>query len=216
MPQLNNNETYTVRGDMNVASGTLTLRAGQINRSNLVQEDLSQLGVDLTKCTVHDDLDVVLAGVGGTPSANDLGLIAGTWGTDAPTLQTEDLKAAGATTEYARFQIPITNDYVLDETLQIRIRAGMVTTVSDTTATVDLEVYFNDGDGAAATDLCSTAAQSMNSLTKANLDFTLTDNTISHGDILDCRVAVAINDGATGTVVIGEISAIKLIRDIKG
>jgi len=152
-----------------------------------------------------------------TPSANDLGLIAGTWGTDAPTLQTEDKGGnAAVETEYARFQIPITNDYVLDETLKIRIRAGMVTTVSDTTATVDLEVYFNDGDGAATTDLCSTAAQSMNSLTKANLDFTLTDNTISHGDILDCRVAVAINDGATGTVVIGEISAIKLIRDIKG
>ena len=100
MPQLNNNETYLVRGDMDVSSGTLTLRAGQINRSNLVQEDDSLFGVALDALKVWDDLN---ANLPGTAASDDLGIIEGTWGTDAPTVQSSDAKAT-TVTQRARVQ----------------------------------------------------------------------------------------------------------------
>lgn len=212
MPTLNSGETLTIRRNLDTSSGTLSLKDGQVSRSKLTQEDLIEYGVPLGYLKVWDDLS---ANLPGTAATDDLGIIEGTWGTDAPTIQTSDGKAT-TVTQYARFQIPIGDSYVLGETIQVRIRGGMVTTISDTSATVDLEVYVNDGDGAVGSDLCTTAAQSINSLTKANKDFTINGASLQRGDVLDCRVAIAITDAATGTAVIGEISKISLLRDIKG
>jgi hypothetical protein len=212
MPTLNSGETFIVRGNLDISGGTLTARDNQIARTKLLQEDLVAIGVPLSSLKVWDDLS---ANLPGTAAADDLAIIEGTWGTDAPTIQTSDAKAA-TVTQYARFEIPISDSYVLGQTIQIRIRAGMITTISDTSATVDLQVYVNDGDGAAGSDLCTTAAQSINSLTKADFDFTLTGTSLVRGDVLDCRVAIAITDSATGTAVIGEISKISLLQDIRG
>lgn len=212
MPTINASEQLTVRGTLDIASGTLSLRDGQLNRNKLLQQDNEPLGIPVTALRVWDDLASLLPG---TAAADDLALIEGTWGTDAPTVQTSDSKATSVT-QYARVQIPLDDAYVLGQTMTLRIRAGMITTVSDGTATVDVECYVSDGDGGVGSDLCSTAAQSCNSLTKANLDFTLDGAGLSRGDVLDVRIAIAITDSATGTAVIGEISAIELLRDIKG
>ena len=65
-------------------------------------------------------------------------------------------------------------------------------------------------------DLCATAAQSINSLTQATLAFDVTATSLSAGDLLDCRVAVAITDSATGTAVLGKVSRLSILADIKG
>ena len=210
--QISKNETLTNRGTIDTSSGTLTLKDGQISRSKLTQDELALLGIPVDSLKVWDDLN---ANLPGTAAADDLGIIEGTWGTDAPTVQTSDAKAT-TVTQRARVLIPIGNKYDLDEDIKIRLRGGMITTVSDGTATVDLEVYVNDGDGGVGSDLCATAAQSINSLTKADKDFVITDSSLSYGDVLDCRITIAITDAATGTAVIGELSAITLLRDIKG
>jgi hypothetical protein len=213
MPTVNSSETLSVRGTVDVSSGTLTLKNGQVPRAKLTQEDLLEVGVPLHTLRVWDN---VASGLPATPSADDLGLSAGTFGTDSPVVQSVDCGSSGAVSQYARVFIPIAPEYVLGETLEVRLSAGMNPAVADTTATLDLEVYVGDSDGAVGTDLCSTAAQSINSLTKADKDFVIAPATIIHGDVLDCRITVAVNDSATTSGVVAEINTIQLLQDTKG
>lgn len=212
--QVASGDTLAIRGTLDASSGTLTLKDDQVARAKLAREDESQVGIDLANFRVWDNMTAFLPQASAT---DDLGLIEGTWGTDAVTLQTADQKANGTpTATYGRKRVKLTNEYILGETLKLRVRGGMITTVSDTTATVDLEVYVSDGDGAQGSDLCATAATSINSLTKANVDFTITAGSLAYGDILDIRLAITIEDGATATAVIGEVSDFKMLRDIRG
>lgn len=151
-----------------------------------------------------------------TTSANDdLGVSVGTWATSAPTVQTSDLKAAGSTTRYSRHQFVLPPEYVAGESVVLRINAGMVTTVADTACTVDAVVYENTG-AAISSDLCATAAQSMNSLTAADKDFTITATSLGPGDLLDIRLAVLVNDAATGTAVIAKLNSVSLVLSVRG
>ena len=212
MPLLQNNETYTVRGTMDLSSGTTNFKSGSISRSTLTQEVLAEVGVSLFNCRVWNNYAAPLPT---TAALDDLGLV-GTWATDAKTLQTINQGSNGAATSaYAVFDIVVGNEFDTGETMQVRFRAGMVTAVADATATIDLVAYVNDGDGAIGSDLCTTAAQTINSLTKADKDFTINTASLAHGDVIECRVDIEIEDAATGTVI-GEISQIQLVRDIKG
>jgi hypothetical protein len=210
--RLQAHEQLDVRGTLDVSNGTLTLKDGQIGRAKLVKEEDAALPVAMTELRVHDDLASLLPGVA---AADDLGIIEGTFGTDAPTVQSSDAKAT-TVTQYARFRMVLGQEYIAGEDLTLRVRAGMITTVSDDTATVDVECYADDEDGGVGSDLCGTAAQSINNLTKADKDFTIDGSGLSPGDVLDFRVAISITDGSTGTAVIGEISRIALLRDIRG
>lgn len=183
-----------------------------IERTKLKQENATAYPLPLTGLRVWDARQTLLPGAA---AADDLGLITGTLGTDAPTLQTSDAKAT-TITQYAGFTFTLPPEYVAAQTVTLRLRAGMITTVSDGTATVDVEAYRHDDDGAVAADICATAAQSINSLTKANKDFDITATTLNPGDQIDFRVAVAITDSATSTAVIGEISKIVPLLDIQG
>jgi hypothetical protein len=184
-----------------------------IERSKLEQTSLAIFPIPVTQCRVHDAMQTLLP----NPSANDdLGLYGGAFGTNHPAIKTSDLKAAGATTRYARLLIPIPAEYDGAETVQIRVKAGMETTVADNTATVDLEASECDKDGTVSADLCTTDAQSINNLTAANKDFTITATDLVAGDILDVRIAVAVNDAATGTAVTAAVYTVELLCDIRG
>ena len=112
------------------------------------------------------------------------------------------------------FAIP--DNYEAAADVVLRLHAGMKTTVADTTATVDAEAYKSDEEAGISSDLVTTAAATINSLTLSDVDFTISGGTLSPGDLLDIRIAVAINDGATGTAVIGQIGAVKLLCDTRG
>ena len=152
----------------------------------------------------------------GTAAADDLGLDNATFGTGSPHLTAGDLKAAGATSRYARAHVVIPVEYDDGQTCNLRVHAIMQTTVADTTCTVDVECYRSDEEAGISADLCTTAATTMNSLTGADIDFTLTPTTFVSGDTLDLRIHIACNDAATGTVVEPVIGAVQLICDIKG
>jgi hypothetical protein len=152
----------------------------------------------------------------GTSAADDLGLYGGTFATGSPLVQTYDVKNAGAVTLYARFECIVPDRYVAAETFTLRIYAGMETTVASASATVDIQAYLMDGEGGIGSDLCATAAQSINSLTYANKDFTITPATLTAGAKLDVRIAVAVSDTATGTAVIASIGKISRLVDIQG
>ena len=207
-------ETWLMRGTTNFSNGTITLKNSQVLHNYIEQRNEMEVNIPFTKFRVWDDHTSTLPG---TAAADDLGYLEGTWGPDAPTLQTIDEKAnGGAHSMYAYFALEIDDAYVLGETIQIRFQAGMVTTVATPTATIDLEAYVGDADGSVGSDICTTAATTINTLATNEVDFTLTGGSISRGDTIHCRVAITINDAATATAVIGELRKASIVRDIRG
>lgn len=202
---------------MQVASGSISndgvAANADIARSKLAQDTLAKYAIPLTSFRVHDAMQTNLPG---TSANDDLALIGGTFGTNSPEIKTSDLKAAGATTRYARALIQLPPEYDDAQTVEIRVKGGMETTVADTSATVDVECYESDKSGGVGSDLCTTAAQSINSLTAADKDFTITASGLVAGDILDVRITVAVNDAASGTAVVAALGAIELLCDIRG
>lgn len=223
MPNFPSSETVTVLGTLDFAGATsvrpktnalsgTALTDDTLTRSKLATESAEAYPIPVQALRVWDNLTSALPQ---TAATDDLAIIEGTLGTDAPTIQSGDGKAT-TITRYARFQFTLPPEYTDQQNLVVRIRAGMITTISDGTATVDVQCYRHDADGGVSADLCATAAQTINSLTKSDKDFTITGSTIFAGDTLDVRITVAITDAATGTAVIGEISRIAMLLDIKG
>ena len=198
-------------------TGDLIVRGNiqpSIERSSLAQYNGQTSQIALTAAKVWDAANSNLPG---TAATDDLEINTGTWGTNVPSIQTGDLKAAGATTRYALFEVATSPEYVAGQTVTLRASAGMLTTVADTSATIDFEAYITDRQGlVSGSDLVSTAATSINSLTFANYDFTLTPTTIDPGQKIVIRMAIAVNDGATGTAVIGSVGALELLLDTQG
>jgi hypothetical protein len=92
----------------------------------------------------------------------------------------------------------------------------MITTVADTSCTIDFQAYRSNQAVGIGSDLVTTAATTMNSLTDANIDFTVDAATLLPGDLLDIRMAITCTDGATATAVIPSVGAVELLCSIKG
>lgn len=167
--------------------------------------------IDLTQMKVHDARATNLPAAAAN---DDMGIITGTPGTDAPTLQGVDF-GGGSTDEKAAFAFALPPSYVAGSPITVRVKAGMVTGVSDGTATVDVEAWKRDGTGAAGADLCSTAAQSINSLTAANKDFTITPTGLVAGDVLDVRLSFGGSDVGNAVVMIPEIQDVRVLTTAK-
>lgn len=203
-----------VTATINIPASSLSanvLTGLELTRANHVQDSAVEFPLLLTDGRVHDSGAMLPT----TAASDDLGIGVGTLGTQDFYLTTSDAKAT-TVTQYARFQVQVPYDYDAGETVQIVVNGEMDTTVSDTTATVDLEVYKSDLDGTVGTDICATAAQSINSLTAADKTFTVTAASLNPGDLLDVRVTIAITDSATGTAVIGRVNSMRLVIDCRG
>lgn len=182
-------------------------------RSDLALDSNKIYALDMSLWRVWNDSDAVLP----DPSAaDDLGYITGTFGTDAPYVETRDMDSLGATTLYGRFSVQLPAEYEAGESVTLRFSCGMITNVADNSCTIDIEAYKADREGGIGADICATAATSINSLTFADVDFTITPTTLSAGDWLDVRVAIATNDAATGAEVKARIGSAELLCDVKG
>ena len=198
-------------------TGSITIKesgvSAQTRTTILKQDALAIFPVNMMDLRVWDAIQTVLPG---TPATDDLGLIGTTFGSTAPRVTAGDCKALGATTRYARFMVRLPECYEAGETVTISLSAGMATTVASVSCTVDIEAYEIDKIGGIGSDLCTTAATTINSLTFADKAFTITPTTLSAGDVLDVRIAIAVNDAATATAVTPTIAGIDLLCDIKG
>lgn len=203
-------DNIRVTGNLTVGDGGIS---AQGRTSILTQDPNVRFPVPWADMRVHDAYATLLPG---TASADDLGLDGGTFGTSGPRLSAGDCKAAGALTRYARFQGIVPECYEAGQTVAIVVSAGMVTTVADTTCTVDFQVYRCDKAGGVSADLCVTIPQSINSLGCAEKTFQVTASSLQRGDILDIRVAIACTDAATGTAVIPIIAGLDVTYDIRG
>lgn len=204
----------TIIGDLLVQGSVLATGTPQaLTRAQLTQEDNGRYKVPFERWRVWDAYGTLLPA---TPAADDLGLVGGTFGTGSPSIQAGDLKAAGATSRRARCTFSLPTEYVAGQSVTIRAHAGMLTTVSDTTATVDFEVYRSNDESSIGSDICATAATTINSLTLANKDFVITPTTLGPGDTLDIRMTVAVNDAATATAVTAIVGSVEFLLDVKG
>lgn len=212
MPIINSGETLAIRGALDVSKATsVTTKDDIIPLAAIQQRASAVFPVELTELRVHD---APASSLPTTASADDIGLIVGTFGTNGIVVQTSDAKAT-TVTQRARLFFDVPEGYVSASNLTMRLRSGMDTTVSDGTATIDVECYAYDNDGGIGSDLCTTAAQSINSLSKVDSDFTIGSTGVSGGTRLDVRVTIAITDSATGTAVLGEISQAAFLIDVR-
>lgn len=184
------------------------------DRTQLTLDSLAAYPIPLTNLRIHDAFQTVLPG---TAADDDLGLLGTAFGTAAPTVVTSDLKNTSGT-QYGRCMVQLPQEYQAGKNVRLRAFAGMKTTVANGTATIDFVAYKLTGDGGiTGGDIVSTSATSINgSLTNSARDFVVTATTLSPGDWLDVRVAIAITDSGTGTAVIGEIDYLALLCDVRG
>jgi hypothetical protein len=207
--------TATFPGDV-VVGGALRV-GGIISPARARTEILSQYELQpfLVPWTAWRVWDAYATNLPAAAANDDLGLVGGTWGTDPPCIQAGDLKSAGATSRYARATIALPWEYEDGQSVTLRFHAGMVTAVADTSCTLDVVAYESDEELGLSADICATAAQSMNSLTFADLDFVITPSGLVAGSLLDVRIVVACTDGAGGSAVIPTIGAVKLLCDVR-
>lgn len=205
-------DKFTKRGEQAwIVDADISANAA-IATSKIAQRVLSVYPIPMTAWRVHDALQTNLPG---TAATDDLAVIGGTFGTAVPVIQTSDAKATSVT-QRARCHLHVPSYYEAGETIILRFKAGMITTISDGTATLDAEVYLSDLYGAVnGSDLVTTAATTINSLTEADIDFTITGSGLSGGDELDVRITIAITDSATGTAVTGQIGSAALLCDTR-
>lgn len=180
-------------------------------RPNLLKLSSSDVfHVPFENWRVHDAINSFLPS---TSSGDDLALIGGTFGTNGWYLETADTKGA-TNTMYARQMIRVPSQWAAAESLTLSFYAGMITSVSDGTATIDAEAYKMDRAGSVSgSDVVSTDALTINSTTLAEKNFSLSIGTLSAGDLLDLRIAIAISDSLTGTVVKGRIGDVRFLVD---
>ena len=191
---------YTIAGNADIAT------------TKLAQRVLAESIVPLTQARTWD---AVATNLPAAAASDDLGLTTGTFGTNPARVTAGNVRTIGATTRRLYLAIPIPANYEDGQTIQLQIRAKMETTVADVSCTIDAEAYVG-ADGAVGSDLVTTAAQSMNSLSAASYTFTIDATGVDPGDLLEVRLSISSNDAATATAVTPAIYSIALLCDTRG
>jgi len=211
-----------VQGDL-IVVGAFSIPAGavrnatvasdaEIARTKLALDSLRSFPIELTRLRVWDAITSLLPSAA---AADDLALIGGTFGGASPSVRTSDAKDTSIT-QRARLLVHLPESFETGGNLRLRLRAGMITTVANGTATVDVEAYQSDKEGGVGSDLVATDATTINSLDFANIDFVISAGALSAGAWLDIRITIAITDASTATAVIGALGSIELLADIRG
>lgn len=179
-------------------------------RAKMAQENAVPFPLLTRGWQVHDSGALLPA----TAAADDLGITIGTLGTAPPALVSSDA-ASTTVTQYARQSFVVPPEYQTGQTIQLVANVAMAT-ISDDTATLDAQIYSSDKEGGVGSDICATAAQSVNSATATDYTFAITGSGLAAGAILDIRLTVAITDAATGSGVTMEINNTEIQCDIRG
>lgn len=184
---------------------------GTVARANLVEDALQPYPIPNEAWYLFDS--TIHAPLGATAlSADDLIYTLGTLGTSHPKITGTDFGGTNAT-QKARVRVTLPPEYVAGQAITLRAAAFTGTTVADTSSTIDFNVYRQ---AAPSVDICATAAQSINALTVANKDFTITPTNCVPGDVLDILMTYAGVDAGNLGVIVPTIDGVTLLLDIKG
>lgn len=182
----------------------------------------STIGIDVTGTATSAVGSVTIHLVPGSP--DDLMIAGGVFGTGSVYVTAGDCRTS-TRTRRARFEVHVPHTYDPTQDFRISFNAGMITTVADGSCTIDCEAYKKHTTTSPATtlgtaDLIGDAAQSINEDTTFNsVAFNLTAAGLASllpGDILDCRVTIAVVDTATVGAVIPAINFAEVLADSRG
>jgi len=187
-------------------SGTYT---GPINRSNLIADNTAVYPLALHTFRVHDAIQTNLPG---TALADDLGVTSGAYGTDVPTIRSEDLNGDGTAASYARTSFTLPPEYVSGGTITLRIYAD----TQAGAASVDAQVFQASKTSFQVTgsDLVTTSPTAISTVFGAK-DFVITPTSKVAGDTFDIRIAV-IGTTSTTALTIARIPNIEILLQVKG
>lgn len=181
-------------------------------RVSLLQESLAKYPVPLNSFYISTTGQPLPAAASGA----NLGFYSQTYSTGTPIISTGDVKNTSSNMK-ARNVVPLPIEYVAGQTVIYRASAGMLTTVASASCTLTVEAYLLDRNGAVSgSNLVTTAATTINSLTFGDKDFQVTATALNPGDQLDIRLTVTWVDVATGTVVQASIGSFELLCDVRG
>lgn len=184
-----------------------------MQRSEAVPEGSQVLRMRLQDARQSDGQPLAAAA-----SAGEFGYEVGGWGTGGAVLAGE-VASGNTKTDDLRLEVPVPQNLYTDtgevlgdaRSLKLRFRAR-VSVVLATAATLDIEAYKVDDEGArTGSDLYSGAAQNVNSTSWADIDFTISLGTLSPGNMLDVVVRGIANDSSganSGRIEIGDIELV--------
>jgi hypothetical protein len=204
-------------GEITIGEGQITnvnvSTSADIARSKLAQDALKCYTIPIHAFRMWDMMGSLLPVT--TASNDDMAIVNGTAGTDVPTLQGVDF---GLTTsdEKCGFEFCLPAEYDAGQSVTLRVRAAILTTVADTSLTLDANCYKSNRDGLAGADIVATGAQNINFLAPANYDFTITPTGLTAGDRLLFVLTFAGVDGGNAGVMIPEISQVEILLDVRG
>lgn len=193
---------------------TITARRGffgPVGRDQIIADTGASIPLPLVAFRVWDAFQTNLSAA----SADDLGLVGGTFGTSGPSIRSSDMNTAGPITQYARTTVQLPVEYEAGAALSLRFSAGMLTSVASVSATVDAEIRKIARDLTVGGDLITTATSSINSVTFADQDFVITPTGLEPGDLLDIRIALILNS-VTASSHFGVIAAVELVTTLRG
>lgn len=202
-----------IYGDLEVKGAIIAQSFPATPRASIAQESYCKFGIPIENLRIWDS--AIYAPIA-TAAADDLGFGIGAFGTGIPYVSGGDVKTL-TTTRYARGRFQMPTEYVSGQAAKLIFNAGMITTVSSASCTLDLVAYKVGANGLiSGVDLVSSAAVAINSLVFVDAEFTLTPTTLIAGNWIDFRLDVSSVDAATGTAVIPAIATIDLACHIKG
>lgn len=164
-------------------------------------------GIPVTKAKIWDALATDSPAAA---TADDMGLVTGTPGTDAPTLQGVDFGGT-ATDEKVGFELILPETYRAGAPVTIRALAAILTTLADVGLTLDCEVWKDLGTGLVSADLQTIAAIDINFLAPVTCDFVVTPTGFVAGDKLLVVFTLAGSDSGNLGVMAGVINKLDLL-----
>lgn len=212
---------------MGVVSVSAALVAGTVAASdlatplNMPRAQLAVVPLDiftqpLAKFKKFDSVDL---GLPAAATGSYMGLNTGTISSAANQVATTDSKSASLTTKARDPYLILPNSLSLagfSPQVQIYLRAGMKTTVAGASALLTVVAYKVNLDGTVGTNLVTTGAQNINSLTAADFFFTVTTSGLLPGDVLDVQASIAIVDASGTNPVVGVINKYGLLCSTQG
>lgn len=200
---------------VDTSNATISGITGAIATASTITKVSGVIGIPLVSGHTWDSLAVNIPATAGN---DDMGLVTGTPGTNAPQLQGLDVGGGGSETDAGSvgFQFVVPDWYTTGGTMTLQILAGMLTTVAQTTAKIYVKAWVPDyanKDGTVGVLNNGATGVSINSLTFATVEFLIDDDLAAHvlapGDVVQLQIQAKVNDTTDAGVMI------PCIRDIR-
>lgn len=168
--------------------------------------------IPFTECKVWDAPQTNLPA---TPSSDDAGLVVGTPGTHALTIQGLD---PGGTTTSSKFtfEFALPPEYDATGAVAIRVKGKCGTSIADNSVTIDFNVYRDAGDGTVGSDLMASSAFSINNTSVQTSDMGITSASLNPGDKLIVVGTIAGIDVANAAAIVPTLLAMAMVLSVKG